>query len=572
MERLPQLRDFFFERHSLPFAEGITEYIRTLRPGDRFILAILSGLVVIASLSGVYAFEKSLLVVEPVYGGDVTEGLVGTPRFINPLLAISETDQDLAAITYAGLMGSGPNGSLVPVLAKSYIVSPDGKTYQFTLRDTATFSDGTPVTADDVVFTVLKAKDSSLKSPRSADWNAVTVTAIDPKTVQFTLASPYSPFLYATTLGILPAHLWRNVTNSEFPFSELETKPVGAGPFIVSGVKRDSQGAITHYDLIANPHYVLGRPYLDAFHFLFFTDQISLQAAVSKDQVESGYGVTSSHVLTAPYARVFAVFFNQKNSDSLTQAPVREALSTAIDRTYITHSLFGGYATPLVGPVPAGSGIANLPVPTSGDRITRATTILNQNGWTLDTAKNTWSDKNVATISMTLKTSNVPELKVMAESIQSDWKRLGVPTTVQFSEPGDLTQNVIRPRAYQALLFGMVVGKGGDLYDFWDSKAATDPGLNVTSYTNTEVDKLIAKLRTDTDTYTRTQDLEQINQLIAKDYPAAFIESPDFVYSVPKNLKGVILPQITSPSDRFATVASWYRRTESVWPFLARQK
>jgi peptide/nickel transport system substrate-binding protein len=575
-ERFPQLREFLFKRRSLPGAEDLTNYIRTLRPGDQFIVGVLSAIVIIASLAGIRALERKLLVVEPVYGGSLTEGVVGAPRFVNPLLALSDTDQSLVALTYAGLMGTGPNAAPVPVLAKSYIVSPDGKTYQFTLRDNATFSDGSPVTADDVVFTIQKAQDLALKSPRAGDWSGVTVTALDTKTVQFTLPAPYAPFLYATTIGILPAHLWRNVTDAEFPFADREIKPVGAGPFVTTEVTRDSSGAITHYNLTANPHYVLGRPYLDAFHFLFFPDQTSLQAAVWKGQVESGYGVTGPTVITTPYARVFAVFFNQKNASgngsALSQIAVRQALSTAIDRNYITHILFGGYATPLAGPVPAGSGIAGLPIPTSGDRITNATSILNQAGWTLDSASNTWTDKSGNALSMTLQTSNVPELKVMAEAVQADWKKLGVPTTLQYSEPGDLTQNVIRPRAYQALLFGMVMGRGADLYDFWDSKAATDPGLNVSSYSNAAVDTLIAKIRTESDPATRTQDLSQLNQLIAQDYPAAFIESPDFVYAVPKDLKQVILPQITSPSDRFATVATWYRRTESVWPFLARQK
>jgi ABC-type transport system substrate-binding protein len=139
-------------------------------------------------------------------------------------------------------------------------------------------------------------------------------------------------------------------------------------------------------------------------------------------------------------------------------------------------------------------------------------------------------------------------------------------------EPGDLTQNVIRPRSYQALLFGTIIGKGSDLYDFWDSKERSAPGLNITGYSNTTVDTLLSKYRAETDQNIQSQILSQINQLIAADFPAAFIESPDFLYSVPNDVKGVILSQITAPSDRFATVASWYRRTESVWPFLVNQE
>ena len=125
----------------------------------------------------------------PAYGGSLTEGEIGSPRFVNPLLALTDADRDLSTLTYAGLMGISADGALVPVLAESYTISPDGKSYTFVLRPNAKFSDGTPVTAGDVVFTVQKAQDPALKSPEFADWSGVAAEAIDSRTVRFTLAS-----------------------------------------------------------------------------------------------------------------------------------------------------------------------------------------------------------------------------------------------------------------------------------------------------------------------------------------------------------------------------------------------
>ena len=572
MWELPeQLRDFLFSHRPVPLFEDFSDYVKTIRPGDRFIFGILGILIGIASLAGIYGLEQRLLVVEPAYGGSLIEGDVGAPRFVNPLLALSDTDQDLTALTYAGLMGEGPNGTLVPVLAQSYTVSPDGTTYTFTLRNGLKFSDGTPITANDVVFTVTKAKDTALKSPQLSNWSGVTAIALDSKTVQFTLKQPYAQFLENTTLGVLPSALWQNVTDDEFPFSSLDTKPVGDGPFIATNVARDSTGAITHYDLTANKDYALGRPYLDAFHFLFYTDQASLQTAVNSGAVESAYGVTGKHVITAPYSRIFAIFLNAGENSSLSSKPVREALSLDIDRNGLVKSLFGGYATAIAGPVPAGSGVPGLAIPSGGYGLSQAQTLLSSAGWTYATSTNTWTNAGV-TLSVALKTADVPELKALAEAVEANWKQLGVSTSLQLYEPGDLTSTVIQPRAYQALLFGMVIPKGDDLYDFWDSKESAYPGLNITSYSNPAVDALLEKVRGESNPTARAADLAQINQLIAADYPAAFIESPDFVYVVPNDLKGVILPQITAPADRFASVATWYRRTESVWPFLARQR
>ncbi len=148
---------------SIPVLERISARVAALSSGDRVLFYLIVCIVSIASLSSLYALEQSILVDVPSYGGTLVEGDIGSPRFINPLLAISDADNDLSTLTYAGLMGISGSGALVPVLAQSYTVSADDKTYTFTLRKDAMFSDGTPVTAQDIVFTVERAQDLSTK-------------------------------------------------------------------------------------------------------------------------------------------------------------------------------------------------------------------------------------------------------------------------------------------------------------------------------------------------------------------------------------------------------------------------
>ena len=216
-----------------PF-RALSRRIDGLKPGDRLIAYVLGLFVLVSGLAGLYAIERSFLIEQPANGGSLTEGVIGSPRFVNPLLALSDTDRDLARLTYAGLMGIAENGELIPVLAENYTISEDGKTYIFTLRENAEFSDGRPVTAEDVVFTVQKAQDPGLKSPELANWANVRAEVIDARTVSFTLPKAYAPFLEDATLGILPAHLWRNIPNEQFPFSPRMERPVGAGPFKVT--------------------------------------------------------------------------------------------------------------------------------------------------------------------------------------------------------------------------------------------------------------------------------------------------------------------------------------------------
>lgn len=567
-DRLSGVLETMQRRYSVPVFERLSTYTRSLAPGDKFIAGLLGLFVIVSSLLGLYALQRSVMVEVPAYGGTLTEGIVGSPRFANPLLALSDADRDLAVLTYAGLMGQGPDGSLVPVLAESYEVSEDGTSYTFVIRENAEFSDGKPVTAEDVAYTIQKAQDPSLKSPEFANWANIAVDVIDARTVRFRLPEAYAPFLEDTTIGILPAHLWRNIRDEEFPFSTLMTEPVGAGPFKVKSIQRDRNGLITGYDLVVNKKYAPGRAHLDSIKLRFFDDQAEVAAALRGGSIDSAYGVATANAIRAPYARVFGVFFNSADNPALAEQSVRHALSIAIDRTRLVNDALGGYATPIMGPVPPGSGIDVVPVETYEDRFAEARAILEEGGWVYDEALSMWT-KDGASLEMTIKTSNVPELKAAAAEVQKDWAQLGVSTAIEIYEPGTLSQEVIRPRAYSALLFGMVVGRDRDLFAFWNSSERNDPGLNIAAYVNGEVDALLEKVRAETDRSLILSDLVELDRMIATDYPAAFTHSPDFLYTVPAGLRGVELRQVTAPSDRFATVANWYRYTQAVWPFLA---
>ena len=569
-ERPSRFLEILVAPRSIAPLARISGHIRSLPPGDKLIAVILGMGVVVTSLVAFFVFTRSLLVEVPAHGGSLTEGAVGTPRFVNPLLALTDADRDLTALTFAGLMGIGKDGTLVPVIATSYSVSEDGKIYTFVLRDHAKFSDGTPITATDVVFTVQKAQDPGLKSPEYSNWASIKAEVVDARTVRFTLPKPYAPFLADTTLGILPAHLWRNIPNSDFPFSPLMKHPVGSGPFKVQKVIEDKQGAITGYDLKADPGYALGRPYLETIHVRFYQTPTLLQGAYRSGKVESAYGIGVQRALRAPYSRVFGVFFNKKENEALGQLEVRKALSIAIDREHVVSDVLGGYATGLIGPVSEGNGFVPPALPQASTRIADAKKILVDAGWVYDEEAGTWKNAKakLSIDTITIRTSNVPELKLIAAAVQADWQSLGVPTSIELFEPGDLSQEVIRPRNYSALLFGMVIGREQDLYAFWDSSEQTDPGLNIASYSNSTVDALLEKARAESDPEKARGYIQSASDKIAADYPAAFTHAPDFLYAIPKTLYGVNLPQIAAPADRFATVATWYKERAYVWPFL----
>src|SRR3989338_1605599 len=179
----------------LPKKEEINSVFKAFSKKEKMVFVLLFLTLCISTLLILQSINKSLMTEVPFRGGSVSEGIIGTARFINPVLAISPADQDMVSLVYSGLMRKNPDGTVTPDLAEKYEMSNDGLTYTFTLRDKIYFHDGKPVTADDVVFTVSEAKDSIIKSPRQVDWDGGSIAKIDERTVQFSLRQPFPSFL-----------------------------------------------------------------------------------------------------------------------------------------------------------------------------------------------------------------------------------------------------------------------------------------------------------------------------------------------------------------------------------------
>ncbi len=575
----------------------IQRIVDAFSASGRLIFSLLAGLLVVSSAGLLFLLNENLLVTVPAHGGSLSEGIVGAPRFINPVLAVSDADDDLTALVYSGLLKATPEGGYTPDLAESYTISPDGKIYTVVLKNNAKFQDGTAVTADDILFTISKTQDPVLKSPQQANWTGVTVEEVDQHTVRFTLAQAYAPFIEDLTLGILPKHLWQGVSDTDFPLNDLNTSPVGSGPFKVGSITRTSSGVPTSYTLGSFGDYALGAPYLDSLTLHFYQNENDLLSALKSGQVAAASGISPEAISqlkgfpiqTAPLDRVFGVFFNQNQSAVLRDAMVRQALSDAVDRAGLISSVLGGYGVSIDGPVPpgvlAGAGSTLSSASTDSTSSPQAATDLAAEaqqkliaaGWKFGPSgfleKTTGTGKKATTqqLAFTLTTGNVQELRAVADYLKTTWGRMGANVTVQVYDQGDLTEQVIRPRSYDALLFGEVVGRELDLFAFWDSSQRVDPGLNIALYANALADKALEQLRQTSDPSTRAKLYAQFNAQIQKDMPAIFLYAPDFVYTIPKGIQGVNLGLIESPSDRYLSVAGWHQETDHVWPLFIKK-
>lgn len=570
----------------LPFFDTIEDTVRSLGEGGRMLFLVFSALLVVSSVGLVYMVKGAMVIEVPARGGSLSEGILGSPRFINPILAISDADRDLTSLVYSGLLRATPEGGYTPDLAESYEISEDGKTYTFLLREGLTFHDGTALTADDVVYTVQKAQDPGLKSPLRANWDGVLVEAADARTVRFTLKAAYAPFVENLTLGILPKARWGDISDEEFPFSDLNAEPVGSGPYAIASISRTSSGIPSVYSLRSFNNYALGEPYLRRLTLRFYQSEGSLTTALSRGEIEAASGISpdnlknieEDHIVTSPLNRVFGVFFNQNQSALLRDKVVRTALNDAVHREELVSEVLGGYGTPLWGPVPPTlAGEASGETATSSAAMADAArAYLIDRGWTpredgiLIKTTGKGASAQTTVLEFDLATANVPELRAAAEYLRAQWGRVGARVNVKIFEQGDLSQNIIRPRKYDALLFGEVIGRELDLFAFWHSSQRLDPGLNIALYANAAADKALEGLRATADTQKRTELLRDFNAEIEKDLPAIFLYAPDFVYSIPNDIAGVTLGFIETPDDRFLSLPSWHKETDEIWPIFAR--
>ena len=568
----------------LPFIGIAEETLASFTASGRALFYFFAGLLVVSSLGLLYILNTSLLVSTPGPGGMLEEGIVGSPRFINPVLAISSADRDLVSLVYSGLLRATPEGEYLPSLAESFDVSSDGLVYTFILRSDATFHDRTPVTARDIVFTITKTQDPILKSPLRANWDGVGVEEIDVRTVRFTLKAPYAPFVKNLTLGILPEHLWKSVSSEEFPFSELNSSPVGSGPFRVNSISRTTSGILSAYDLRPFDNYVVHKPYINRVVLRFYQSEEALIEALKNGDVSAASGISPALIPELPYNieiqrtplnRVFGVFFNQNQSEVLRDKEVREALSNAIDRQKLVTNVLAGYGTPLTEPVPTNLPSGRLIVNSEEDLAQKARGALLSAGWVpgengvLQKTTGSGTNKKTVMLSFSLSTGNVPELRAAAEELRATWSQVGAAVEIHIYEQGDLSQNVIRPRKYDALLFGEVIGRELDLFAFWHSSQRNDPGLNIALYANTAADRILEDLRKAVNTEERQALYEKFLAELEKDIPAVFLYAPDFVYSFPNDIKGLTLGFIAAPNDRFLSILEWHTETDYVWPFFA---
>jgi peptide/nickel transport system substrate-binding protein len=523
-----------------------------------------------------YNLKHTILV--PNYGGSFNEGIVGNPQYINPILSqTNDADRDLSELIFSGLMKHDSKGNLVTDLAEKYNIDSNGKVYEFFLKKNIKWHDGAPLTADDVIFTIGAIQNPDYRSPLRINWSGVEVEKVDDWTVRFKLKIPYAPFLSNTTVGIAPGHIWKSILPEKFPLAPENLTPIGTGPYQLKKLKKDKEGFIGSIELDAFGEYNAGtRPFIEKIQIYFYPSEEELIKAYNRGNLDSltlisnqnknllrGVNVKSNtYRLNLP--RYFAIFFNQSKSKALSDKNVRLALNYATDKKEIIEKTLNGEGTQVDSPIPFGVFGQNEKIKIYEFNPQKAIEILEQAGWK-DADNDGTREKKEDKLEIELITTDLNQLRQSADIIKEQWAKIGARVNIVISNIGEIQQKYIRPREYQTIIFGEVLGLDPDPYSFWHSSQKKDPGLNLALYDNQKVDVLLKDARqVINNDELRAKEYEQFQQYVIDDAPVVFLYSSYQLYFTAKKIKGVGVENIVLPSKRFADIQKWYIKTQRI--------
>ena len=359
--------------------------------------------------------NNHFLITVPARGGTLTEGVIGAPHNINPLLAATPTDKRLTALVYTTLN----------TITKDSTVSPDGKIYTVELMPNLRFDDNKPLTSADVVFTVQKMQDSTI-SQNSDYWQNISVENPDATTVVFTLPAADTSFGSRLAFGILPQHIWQNIDDSVFATAPQNLHPVGAGPFKVADVIYENN--IPASVILKRNTRTIGHPaLLKSLTIESFANQAALVTAINARDIDFSYSVSPDALVTTPLISRMKIqsvptaqtvsLYHSKSDTVLANPMTIASLSQIIDKNAIIATVQHGY------------GISPESTSGSSDEIT-ANSVANT------------STKKLSINRFSIAVENDPSLLLAAETLVEQLAQQGITVSVRAFDPGSFQKNV----------------------------------------------------------------------------------------------------------------------------------
>ena len=435
---------------------------------------------------------------------------------LDPRLARDTSAYRVTDLIYDGLVRLSPDLKPMPNLARSW-ENPDPLTWIFTLRDGVVFHDGSPLTADDVVFTYQTILKPEMNAPLRALFTPIAkVEAVDAKTVKFTLSAPYSPLLTYLEMGIVPK-------KAVEAGADIGLKPIGTGPMKLARWDRGSRIVLS-----ASPQYWAGAPRTQELQLVVIGDNTArAQAFEAKDLdvIQSPLSPQDIKRLQANAAFGSAIttglgitYLNFNTGDPAVADPrMRRALAQLVDQKSIVDDLYRGVDQVATSILLPSSWAYSASIKQPAYNPAEAAKALDALGWK-DTNGDGIRDKDGKKLTVVLSThSEDPNRVQTLEFMQSVFQQAGVEAQLRISDWPSFSTGYVQKSQHQVALLGWLNIVDPDRLMF--SQFTTNGPLNWGKYSNPEVDALLDTGRKSLDLEARKTAYQKAAAILANDLP-----------------------------------------------------
>ena len=486
-------------------------------------------------------------------GGAYTEATLGDINSMNPLFAATSSEKTLSRLLFATLATNDYSGHAGAGLAKTIRSSEDGKIWTVKLREGLKWSDGEPITNDDVIFTTNLIKNPAASSVYDTNLSGVKVSLSESGEIVFELSNAYADFITALNFPVVPKHILDGVDPKVLVEHEFSTTPVTSGAFTLNAVQQNAAGDEKVIYLQPNKNYYKGDAMLSSFAIHTYPDRDKIIAAVNsgavtataelfdadKDKITSGSFFQKNSSLNSGAF----IFFNTSNA-YVKDADFRRAVRQGIDLTKIRGKSENNL--PL-----------NYPLLSSQIKLSRYPEIPGQD---FEAAKAKIAElAGEEEIHLLIATVNVDNLPAVAEELAEELKALGIDAIVStYEENQDFISNAISRRNYDILVYEIELGADPDLLPYYHSSQISKSGLNLSNYRNALVDDLLLAARDTLDKELRVKKYESFLDYWVSDVPAIGLFQSNLTYFYNRNVRtyGDDLKLVTA-LDRFVDVNNW---------------
>lgn len=512
--------------------------------------AFYAGVFIIASLLSLFIagmiFLRTLAVVSPSYNTSLSIGTVEQPKYFTPIYANEDLERVISGLIYSGLYKKDINNNYVYDLAESVTKNEDGTRIDVVLKPGLSFSNGKPLTSDDVIFTYNLLSNPQVKSIDKVRYEGLEFEKISDTEFTITIKKPFPFVEEVLTAGILSVKDYENESLNDLILSEKNQAGVASGLYEISNVKLSSDGRISQISLVSNANHKYERPYIRYIEIHHYKDAKEIAAAYNNKDIDVVMdaskdikaNIVKKNFNTNTYAlpRIVSLFLNSNKKDSFAKKSIRQSIYESINRDE-----FAEYGIPAFDMLPG------------SDHMT------------------TTNIDSYSSSTFSISIPNVERSITIGEIIKKSLEKNGIIVTVDVKDQSDLSQNIIRNREYEALLSTIEIQSPTDLYAFWHSSQRNAPGLNISSYTSKNFDAKLEAIKVATDTATVDSLMSSMRSEFYDEYPYIPLYTPTKEILVRNNVSAIFPKSIKTSKDLVSDVAHWYNDTELIWPIFNNQ-